>query len=214
MQAFLDPQIWTFLNNARQNINAVGVTFAGTPTAAIYLYHGRLLWARIAGILPQLVSDVRNGNLEIFILSAGYGVIHCFESGQEYNGELQGRIASYWIDQYSLDNIISNIILKNKPDQVYGYLTGPDQKLRSYQYRYTFCEGVRIARAKGFGGLAGCFGVISGIGSSGVSPYLADILIRHHGQGFNYQWAINSANWPSPGDGLRGGSGQIGFQIL
>ena len=78
MQAFLDATHWTLLNIGRRNVARIGVKFTGNPTAALHLYTGRL-WSALENILPQLRSAMNAGYLEIFIVSAGYGVLHGLE---------------------------------------------------------------------------------------------------------------------------------------
>jgi hypothetical protein len=166
MRNFLNPNQWQNLQNARGGVAIANIPGTNAPhgssTVGLYLYHGNL-WHHIMPIRQALDTQIQSDNLQIFILSGWYGVLHAHEEAQDYTGNLQGQVANYWRNNH-LERIISDIIVTGQPDCVLGYFTG-DKKWHNQDamYRYFFTEGVKHARGNNhlnnppYTGRAGCF---------------------------------------------------------
>jgi hypothetical protein len=143
------------------------ITFYESPlTSALYLYMGAF-YKQLS--LKNIIREIKAGKLKLFILSAGYGVVNAFEPIGDYDGKLQGRIASFW-REYDLVGVISDILLSLRPSHVYGFFAGSETWSRAgAKYRYFFIEGLKGALDRGLrADLSGCFFRASGRGATQI----------------------------------------------
>jgi hypothetical protein len=143
------------------------ITFHKSPlTSALYLYKGAF-YSPLKLIGTR--KEIQAGGLRLFVLSAGYGLVDAFEPISEYNGKMQGRIASFWRDN-DLAGVISDILLSLQPSHVYGFFAGSEGWAGAgAKYRYFFVEGLKGALAEGLNSdLSGCFYRASGRGATQI----------------------------------------------
>jgi hypothetical protein len=168
-------QLFCRLKSARQGM-AGCVETASKKTSAFYLYSGHFY--SISGLKPAVVKLIRSGQMRLFIISAGYGLLDAFEPIHKYEAVMSSHTARYWRD-VGLTEIIADVCVQLKPEQVYGFFAGvPEWRGTGAKYRYFFTAGVQQALRKGWvPAQAGCFyrrkgrGVTSIMKSLGTSFY-------------------------------------------
>lgn len=118
-----------------------------------------------------IFEKISTGDLRVFVLSAGYGVVDSFEPIYDYDAIMNGFVARVWKDAGLVD-IISEIILKYSPEKVFGFFAGEEEwSGGASKYRYFYSEGVKKALSQGLiVSESGCFYRAEG---RGVGPILS-----------------------------------------
>jgi hypothetical protein len=157
-------------------------------TTALELYTGSP-YQTLTDVKPALYSEMRKGNLHLYIISAGYGVIDAREAVLEYDEEMKGRTASYWREA-GLQDRIAEILLHEKPSSVFGYFSAESYwSHASSKYRYFFTEGAKNALDSGLKATqAGCFYRYSGRGVKAILNSLGRTFVEHFMTGFNSEF--------------------------
>jgi hypothetical protein len=121
----------------------------------------------------RIAEKISNGDLRIFVISAGYGVVESFELIYNYDAKMDGAVARVWKDAGLVD-IISAIILKYSPDKVFGFFAGEAKWSGSAsKYRYFYSEGVKRALSQGLKVTeSGCFYRAEGRGTGPILSLL------------------------------------------
>ena len=148
-------QLFCRLKSARRGM-AGCVETVSKKTSALYLYEGHFY--SIIGLKSAVVRLIQEGQMRLFIISAGYGLLDAFEPIQKYEAMMSSRTARYWRD-VGLTEIIADVCAQLKPEQDYGFFAGmPEWKGTGAKYRYFFyCRGTAGIR-KGWAPVqAGCF---------------------------------------------------------
>ena len=129
---------------------------AGAPLSeAFNLYSG--FFYRVLD--KKCISEkIQTGNLRVFIISAGYGIVASHELIQDYDAMMAGPIASTW-KKANLTKIISDIIQKYQPAKAFGFFSGETTWGQpSSKYRYFYSNGIRQALSEGWKPVeTGCF---------------------------------------------------------
>ena len=148
-------QLFCRLKSARRGM-AGCVETVSKKTSALYLYAG--YFYSIPGLKSAVVRLIEAGQMRLFIISAGYGLLDAFEPVKKYEAVMSGHAARYWRD-VGLTEIIADVCVQLKPEQVYGFFAGvPEWKGTGAKYRYFFTSGVQQALGKGWvPAQAGCF---------------------------------------------------------
>jgi len=96
--------------------------------------------------------------MDVFIISAGYGIVNALELLHDYEAEMKGAIADYWLKN-DLTGIIADLIVHKKPQYVIGFFSGTSEwETQGSKYRYFFENGVNNASNNGLKPkIAGCF---------------------------------------------------------
>lgn len=175
-------QLFCRLKSARQGM--VGcVETASKKTSALYLYTGHFY--SIIGLKSAVVRLIRAGQMRLFIISAGYGLLDAFEPVQKYEATMSSSTARYWRD-VGLTEIIADVCVQLKPEQVYGFFAGmPEWRGIGAKYRYFFTAGVQQALIKGWvPAQAGCFYRKKGRGVTSIMKALGTSLYELLNSGF------------------------------
>lgn len=198
---------WNNLQSARHG-NEHSIKFSSQLTPALYLYSGAFYHA----FDPEPVKQaVHKGQLRLFILSAGYGLLDAFEPVFDYDAEMKGKVARYWRDS-GLVNIISDICLALNPEQIYGFFAGePAWSGAGAKYRYFFTEGVKKAVQSGIKpARAGCFYRQSGRGVTAILKSLGRVFAGCLASNFTCDGMIAAVGL----GGLKEGNIVIGYDDL
>ena len=139
-------------------------------TDALALYTGNFYRQLDKDYLAEKISK---GSLRIFIISAGYGVVDAFEPIHEYDALMSGNTARIW-KSIDLAEVISEILIKNKPEKVFGFFAGePEWSGGSTKYRHFFSQGAQRALSQGLNVReAGCFYRAEGRGVASILSLL------------------------------------------
>lgn len=163
------------------------VKTASMKTAALYLYNGSFYNNALK--IEALRRLIQSGQLRLFIISAGYGVLDAFEPAHYYEAKMEGKVAKYWRDA-GLNDIISDICLSLNPVHIFGFFAGdPFWSGAGAKYRYFFTAGLRKAMQSGLKpARAGCFYRESGMGVTAILQALGnsftDLLVAGFQDGF------------------------------
>ncbi len=146
------------------------------PTPALEMYTGHLY--RTPGLKPLARAMVDMGELHLFILSGGYGVVHASEMIRDYEAPLADETASLW-RQHGLVEAIAGICVDLKPSEIYGFFAGqPYWSGMGGKYRYFFTEGIGRAIESGLNPThAGCFHRLSGMGAASILQSLGQVYM-------------------------------------
>jgi hypothetical protein len=153
------------------------------PTPAIDLYSGNFY----KSLNKPLLKDFMLANhLQIYILSAGYGVVHALDPVQNYDAEMKGPVAQFWRDNGIIDYIAS---LSANAEKVFGFFAGePNWSGPHAKYRFFFTEGVKRAIQKeGRISEAGCFYRGEGRGANPILTALGRSFMDSIASGFSYE---------------------------
>jgi len=183
---------WSNLIEARDAMQYCIKT--GSPsTTALHLYTG-MPYSVFNHLKNNLISDIQDGKIRLFIISAGYGIVDALEPINNYDAMLRDEVATMWRDNY-LSEIIAELLLHHRPAKVYGFFAGKDSwSLNSSMYRYFYSTGVKIAREKGLRTEAGCFYRRDGRGVAAILGALGRSFIKLYQSGFDEDFANTAAD--------------------
>lgn len=172
------PETWSWLIKGR-NMMSNSIEMGSQATSALHLYTGAL-YRVFAMQKKQIIDLIHSGRLDLYILSAGYGIVHAFEPIQRYDAMLKEGVAVLWRKQH-LENIIAEQLIRSKPTHVYGFFAGSRNWYpAASSYRYFYTEGVRTALRQGLTSQAGCFYRKNGLGVQailgGIGKAFSDLL--------------------------------------
>lgn len=160
-------------------------------TDALTLYTGNFYRPLEKKCIAEKIS---NGDLRIFVISAGYGVVESFEPIYNYDAKMDGAVARVWKDAGLVD-IISAIILKYSPEKVFGFFAGEAEWSGSAsKYRYFYSEGVKRALSQGLKvAESGCFYRAEGRGTAPILSLLGMCFMDAVSSNFSNDF-VNIAN--------------------
>ena len=131
------------------------------------------------GFREDLACYLKAGRLDLYIISAGYGLVHALDPIHPYEAEMKGWVAKLWKDA-GLAGVISELIRVSRVQRVFGFFSGSSQWSGAHaKYRYFFTEGVKAAVASGVMiDTAGCFYRETGRGTYAITGALGRTLLR------------------------------------
>ena len=188
---FAEPDLPNTLNNLQEarrelNENRHVIVTGSTPTSSLHLYDGRI-FGPLREEKDNILTTIDNGQIRLFIISAGYGIVDAREKIKDYDATMKSKTARLWCDA-GLIGIIKDLLLKAKPKRVFGYFTGkPDwNPNQASAYRHFFTQGLESACNAGLDcEIAGCF---YGKGLAGLTA-LGNCLLKHYRQKFSTEFA-------------------------
>ena len=171
------PATWQDLQSARQRMSDC-IEERVRPRTALHLYDGGLYNSEV-DFREDLARHLQAGRLELYILSAGYGLVHALDPICPYEAEMKGRVAMLWKDA-GLVEVISELIHVSRAQRVFGFFAGPRYWSGAHaKYRYFFTEGVRAAIGSGvLVDTVTCFYRESGRGANAINGALGRTLLR------------------------------------
>jgi len=167
------PKSWHLLSKGRNEMNKIAdeidnvdIDISSPKTSAIHLYRGAL-YKQFS--LYNILREIQDNRLRLFIISAWYGIVDAYEPLHKYEAKMQGKAATHWRNN-KLDKIICDLLLNLKPSSVFGFFAGNEYWSSSgAKYRYFFTSGLNEALTDGLDTqLSGCFYRLSGHGSTAI----------------------------------------------
>ena len=114
------------------------------PCRALWQYDGGFYNAE-ASFREEIARGLGAGQLDLYILSAGYGIVHALDPIDPYEAEMKGPVARMWRDK-DLPAVIAELIRASRARRVFGFFPGPAHWSGAHaKYRYFFTEGVKAA---------------------------------------------------------------------
>jgi hypothetical protein len=177
------PQNWEHLQAGRRDMESI-IDVSSPKTTALYLYKG-FFYSNFKRQYSTIIDHINNGNLQLYIISAGYGVINALESIHDYDAVLSGTVAKHWRN-HGLENIIAEIIQNEQPSSIHGFFAGTSYwSSPGSKYRYFFTEGLQRAKNTIETSTAGCFYRYDGRGVSAIMGSLGRTLADFTQHKFN-----------------------------
>lgn len=208
------PQTWNCLKGARSKMQPC-IDVHDTPKPAVNLYYGNFYKA-VNNHWTKLLKDIDNGELRIFVISAGYGIVDLCQPIQKYDAVLKNDVASIW-RKIGLSEIIGELISTLSPQLVYGYFSGKCKwNKANSNYRYFFTEGATSAALKKPKiKCIGCFYNKSGRGVASILGALGKTLVEHSKEDFDPKFGLDAKDTPIHFPSPRGGEGvKISFDLI
>ena len=148
------------------------------PCAALRQYDGGL-YNSDPKFRDVVEKHLESGRLDLYIISAGYGLVHALDPIHPYEAEMKGRVAAFW-KAAGLAAVISELVRNSRSRRVFGFFAGPsDWSGANAKYRYFFTEGVNEAAAMGATlDTAACFYREDGRGTNAITGALGRALLR------------------------------------
>ena len=171
------PETWRALQTGRKGMSAY-IEQDMRPCTALRQYDGGL-YNSDPEFREIVERHLESGRLDLYIISAGYGLVHALDPIQPYEAEMKGRVAAYWRDA-GLIGVISELVRFSRSRRVFGFFAGPSHwgDARA-KYRYFFTEGVKEAIALGATvDTAACFYREDGRGTNAITGALGRALLR------------------------------------
>lgn len=171
------PETWQRLQAGREAMSAC-IEGSSQPCCALLQYDGGLYNAQ-ASFRDDLACGLCAGRLDLYILSAGYGVVHALDPVRPYEAEMKGKVAKLWRDT-GLSEVIAELIRVSRARRVFGFFAGPAHWSGAHaKYRHFFTEGVRAAASSDATlDTAACFYRDSGRGTRAITGALGRALLR------------------------------------
>ena len=105
------------------------------PCAALRQYD-RGLYNSDPDFRDLVEKRLDSGRLDLYIISAGYGLVHALDPIQPYEAEMKGRVATFWRDA-GLTAVISELVRSSRSRRVFGFFAGPSHWSGAHaKYRY------------------------------------------------------------------------------
>ena len=147
------------------------------PCAALRQYDGGL-YNSDPEFREVVKRHVEEGGLDLYIVSAGYGLVHALDPIQPYEAEMKGRVATFWRDAGLVD-VISEVVCSSRARRVFGFFAGPSHWSGAHaKYRSFFTQGVNEAVAMGATiDTAACFYREDGMGTKAITGALGRALL-------------------------------------
>ena len=178
------PETWRTLQAGRKRMSAC-LEQDMWPCAALRQYDGRLYNSdpRFREVVER---HLESGRLDLYIISAGYGLVHALDPIRPYEAEMKGRVATFWRDA-GLTAVISELVRNSRSRRVFGFFAGPSHWSGAHaKYRYFFTEGVKQAVAMGSTlDTAVCFYREDGRGTNAILGALGRALLGGIGAKFS-----------------------------
>ena len=171
------PNSWQSLETGRQRMRAcLDLNISQCP--ALDRYDGNLYKSE-SNFREAVLHQLKTEALELYIISAGYGIVHALDPIHPYEAEMKGSNGRLWRD-VGLVSVISELICTSSACQVFGFFAGPSNWAGAHaKYRYFFTEGVKMAIANHTTlDKAVCFFRESGWGSNAINGALGRTLIH------------------------------------
>ena len=148
------------------------------PRPALQVYDGHLYKCAL-GFRDEVASCLDAGELDVYVVSAGYGIVHPLDPIQRYEAEMKGRVATLWREAGLVD-VVSELIRVSRARRVFGFFTGPSHwKGQHAKYRCFFTEGLMAAIAGGAPVSTGaCFYRAEGMGVPAIYGALGRTLLK------------------------------------
>ena len=171
------PETWRALQMGRKGMSAC-LQQDMRPCAALRQYDGGL-YNSDPEFREVVERHLKSGRLDLYIISAGYGLVHALDPIQPYEAEMKGRVATFWRD-VGLTAVISELIRNSRSRRVFGFFAGPSRWRGAHaKYRYFFTEGVKAAVAMDATvDTAACFYREDGRGTNAITGALGRALLR------------------------------------
>ena len=171
------PETWQNLHAARKMMSAC-IEANTRPCNALHQYDGGLYRSDV-GFRDEVTRCINSVRLDLYIVSAGYGLVHALDPIRPYEAEMKGKVATFWRSA-GLVEVISELIRVSRAERVFGFFAGPSHWSGAHaKYRYFFTEGVKAAVAKGTRiGAAACFYRETGQGTKAITGALGRTLLR------------------------------------
>lgn len=171
------PETWQDLQAARKKMSHC-LEEDVRPCNALRQYDGGLYRSDF-NFRESLTHYLETGRIDLYIISAGYGIVHALDPIHPYEAEMKGEVAELWRD-LGLVRVISELIHVSHAHRVFGFFAGPSHWHGSHaKYRYFFTEGVKEASASGtMINTATCFYRASGLGVNAITGALGRTLLH------------------------------------
>ena len=171
------PETWQDLQAARKKMSAC-IEQDTRPCAALRQYDGGLYCSEV-GFRDEVARYLKACRLDLYIISAGYGLVHAFDPIHRYEAEMKGKVATFWRNAGLVD-VISELIRVSRAERVFGFFAGPRHWSGAHaKYRYFFTEGVKAVVANGMRiDIAACFYRETGRGTKAITGALGRTLLR------------------------------------
>lgn len=171
------PETGASLQGARKKLSAL-IEEDSSFCSALRQYNGHFYNSE-PNFRAELERHLRAGRMDIYIISAGYGVIHALDPIQAYEAEMKGSVARQWRDAGLVD-VISELIQVSLANRVFGFFAGPSHWSGAHaKYRYFLTEGIRRAVVRGAKvNTAICFFRETGRGPTAINRALGRTLLR------------------------------------
>ena len=171
------PETWSRLQSGRKTMSAC-VEENSQPCRALRQYDGGFYNAE-ASLRNDLLRSLHADRLDLYILSAGYGVVHALDPIRPYEAEMKGSIATTWRN-LGLPEVIAELIRVSRARRVFGFFAGRDVWSGAHaKYRYFFTEGVKAAISRGaMLDTAACFYLATGRGTPAITGALGRALLH------------------------------------
>ena len=155
------------------------------PCAALRQYDGGLFNSD-PEFREVVERHLESGRLDLYIISACYGLAHALDPIRPYDAEMKGRVARFWRDS-GLTAVVSELVRNSRSRRVFGFFAGPSHWSGAHaKYRYFFTEGVNEAVAMGaMVDTAACFYREDGRGTNAITGALGRTLLRGIGARFS-----------------------------
>ncbi len=152
------------------------IEWDGQPDGALMRYDGGLYNAHTS-FRDDLLRDIRIDRIDLYILSAGYGIIHALDPILPYEAEMKGKVAKMWRN-IGLMEVIAELIRVSGARRVFGFFSGPAHWSGAHaKYRHFFTEGVKAAASSGAAlDIAVCFYRHAGLGTGAITGALGRAL--------------------------------------
>jgi len=160
--------------------------FRDSPKAsALNLYSGAF-YKPLEPHKDEILKNIFSGRLRLMILSAGYGLLDALEPIHDYEAVMMRENARHWKNSH-LTQVISELILYEKPAHVYGFFAGKGGwGFGGSKYRFFFTSGLKHAMGEGYkSGLSGCFYRKEGRGVNAILGSLGKTFIEFMKTGFD-----------------------------
>ena len=116
------PESWQILQSGRKEMS-VCIERNMRPCVALRQYRGDLYKSE-SDFLESVMHHLKIGWLDVYIVSAGYGLVHALDPIHPYEAEMKGKTATLWRD-VGLVRVISELIRLSRVQRVFGFFAGP-----------------------------------------------------------------------------------------
>ena len=178
------PNTWRQLEAGRETMSyCVDKSIPQLP--ALQLYDG--WFYRCAPDFRQRIRDaVLSDQVCLYVVSAGYGIVHALEAIHPYEAKMKGETAASWSDT-GLVSVIEELINNLKPKRVFGFFAGsPHWSKGNASYRYFFTHGaMQAATSTPCIETAACFYRSQGQGVNAIMGALGRTLLCGIETGFS-----------------------------
>ena len=201
------PVAWVRLQAARKKMSGC-IEEAIRPCAALCQYDGGLYNSTLE-FREDITRYVNADHLDLYIISAGYGLVHAMDPIQPYEAQMKGSVATLWREA-GLVNIISELIRVSRAQRVFGFFAGASHWSGAHaKYRYFFTEGVKAVVTSGaMISSSACFYRACGRGTRAINGALRRTLLRGLGADFSSRFLAEHTN------GWRDGNVLIRCEII